>query len=291
MGGGGGDFDFGSDFATLDGTASDTASSLTENRGGASARGASRGSSNEFSVSRRESGSVCRTNNSTDNPSSINYSRTSVSRGGKQPLPMQLTTLKDPKHLPKGYYDKFGRPPFDPCTQQEAPLRDQSSAYGRPHTTVGVYGRPHRACSSDTVTGSQSSTITGSTARLSTALAPSGVIHGKGVGVQSERKDPSQSILDSYSLSSSPTKGEWTMRSNAESLPVRARYIYLSYAAACKNEHLVFALNENLKFMGYNVYCGTGSVDKSMDTRKITALDDAALVVMCITRQYHDTCR
>ena len=75
------------------------------------------------------------------------------------------------------------------------------------------------------------------------------------------------------------------------SLRGHSKHILLSYAKGCENEGNVKHLARCLRQMKYRVYCDDGSVGHKMDPRKEEAMDAAPLIVIVVSKKYHETCR
>jgi hypothetical protein len=75
------------------------------------------------------------------------------------------------------------------------------------------------------------------------------------------------------------------------SLKNHSKHILISYAKGCENEANVRHLGKCMTQMGYRVYCDDGSVGHKLDPRKEEAMDAAPLIVVVVSRKYHETCR
>jgi hypothetical protein len=62
----------------------------------------------------------------------------------------------------------------------------------------------------------------------------------------------------------------------------------MSYAKGCKNESYVKIIAAGLKADGFNVSIDGGSIGRRLNERKIEALEDAAVIIICVSKKYHE---
>ncbi len=71
----------------------------------------------------------------------------------------------------------------------------------------------------------------------------------------------------------------------------KQKHIMISYAKGCENEANIKFLAKCVRSCGYRVYCDDGQIGFKLESRKEEAMDQAPIIIVCVSKKYHNTCR